>query len=285
MTYRGILAVDLDDTLLQTDLTISRRTKSAIKKAEKAGYLVVLASGRISSAMEKYVRFLDLHKKKGYVISSNGALIRESNTGNIVYQVILAPETALMVYDLAEAEGFFVQIYEGDTIYVSRRNEFADADVKLTGLRQVVAEDFRNMVQSGPLKLLIPGDPMILKPLEEILKNYLGDKATIFTSKPYFLEILPENCQKGSALAKVAEFVNVPRESIIAIGDSMNDEAMIRWAGVGVCMQNGGEQIKAIADMITRKTNDDDGVALFIEEYLLPRDGILEQRRRGLTHE
>ena len=285
MNYRGILAADLDDTLLRTDLTISLRTKSAIKKAEKAGYLIVLASGRITSAMEKYVRFLNLHKKKGYVISSNGALIRESDTGNIVHQSVLNPETAMMVYDLADAEGFSVQIYEDNTIYVSRRNEFADADVKLTGLHQVVAEDFRNMVQSGPLKLLIPGDPMILKPLEEILKNYLGDKAVIFTSKPYFLEILPEDCHKGSALVKIAEMTNVKRESVIAIGDSMNDEAMIRWAGVGVCMQNGDPKIKKIADMVTRKTNDDDGVAGFIEEYLLDPDGILEQRARGLTHE
>lgn len=285
MNYRGILAADLDDSLLRTDLTISMRTKSAIKKAEAAGYLVVLASGRLSLAMEKYVRILNLHKKKGYVISSNGALITESNTGSIVHQAKLPSETALMVYDLADAEGFSVQIYEGDTIYVSRRNEFADMDVKLTNLHQVVAEDFRSMAQAGPLKLLVPGDPMILKPLAEILKNYLEEKATIFTSKPYFLEILPANCHKGSALAIIADLVQVPRESVIAIGDSMNDEAMIRWAGVGVCMQNGCEEIKKIADIVTRKINDDDGVAAFIEEYLLPSDGILEQRARGLTHE
>ncbi len=285
MNYRGILALDLDDTLLRTDLTISLRTKAAIKKAEAAGYLIVLASGRLDLAMEKFVRFLGFHKKRGYVVSSNGALIKESNTGNIVHQSILNPETALMVYNLADAEDMCVQIYEGDTIYVSRRNEFADADIKLTGLRQVVASDFKNMVQSGPLKLLIPGDPLLLKPMEEILKNYLGDKATIFTSKPYFLEILPEDCHKGSALVKIAEITHVPRESVIAIGDSMNDEAMIRWAGVGVCMQNGNASIKAIADLVTRKNNDDDGVAGFIEEYLLDKDGILEQRKKGLTHE
>jgi Cof subfamily protein (haloacid dehalogenase superfamily) len=234
---------------------------------------------------EKYVRFLNLHKKKGYIISSNGAHIKESDTGNIIRQIILPPDIAVLVYELADAEGFFVQIYEGNTIYVSRKNEFTNADEKLTGLRQVVAENFKNMVESGPLKLLIPGDPIMLKPLEEILKNYLGDKATIFTSKPYFLEVLAANCHKGSALAKIAELVKLPRESVIAIGDSMNDEAMIRWAGVGVCMQNGNEQIKAIADLVTRKDNNDDGVAAFIEEYLLPSDGILEQRKRGLTHE
>ncbi|MDR2900794.1 MAG: Cof-type HAD-IIB family hydrolase [Treponema sp.] len=285
MSYRGIIALDLDDTLLRSDLSISLRTKSTLKKAEAAGYLIVLASGRSVSAMDKYVRALNLHKKKGYVISSNGALIKESNTGNVMHQSAVSPEVGTMVYDLADAEGFSVQIYEDDTIYVSRRNEFTNADLKLTDLNLIVAEDFRNMAQSGPLKLLIPGDPMMLGPMEEILKNYLGDKAVIFTSKPYFLEILPENCHKGSALAKVAEMTNVPRESVIAIGDSMNDEAMIRWAGVGVCMQNGSDYIKDIADMVTRKTNNDDGVAGFIEEYVLPAEGILEQRKKGLTHE
>ncbi len=285
MNYRGILALDLDDTLLRTDLTISLRTRSAIKKAESAGFLVVLASGRISAAMDKFVRFLGLHKKKGFVISSNGAVIKESDTGETIHQATLAPETAVMVYDLADAEGFPVQIYEGDIIYVSRRNEFADADVKLTGLHQVVTEDFRAMAQTGPLKLLIPGDPLILKPLEQILKNYLGDNATLFTSKPYFLEILPPNCHKGSALAKIASMMNIPRESVIAIGDSMNDEAMIRWAGVGVCMKNGDEYIKQIADLITRRTNDDDGVADFIEEYLLGPQDLLEKRKQGVIHE
>jgi hydroxymethylpyrimidine pyrophosphatase-like HAD family hydrolase len=170
---------------------------------------------------------------------------------------------------LADAEGFAVQIYEDDIMYVSRSNEFTSYDQKLTGLRQVVVENFRAMVGGGCFKLLIPGDPMLLVPLESIIRTYMGDEITLFTSKPYFLEILPSKTDKGTALAKVAELLNVPREQTLAIGDSMNDEAMIRWAGTGVAMANGDERIKNIASLITEKTNDDDGVAEVIEKFIL----------------
>jgi Cof subfamily protein (haloacid dehalogenase superfamily) len=115
---------------------------------------------------------------------------------------------------------------------------------------------------------------MILKPLEELLTAYIGDETTIFTSKPYFLEILPPNTDKGTALASIARKLNVHREEVMAFGDSMNDEAMIRWAGVGVAMKNGDERIKAIARLVTDRTNNDDGVAHFINEYVLKNKAI-----------
>jgi hydroxymethylpyrimidine pyrophosphatase-like HAD family hydrolase len=59
------------------------------------------------------------------------------------------------------------------------------------------------------------------------------------------------------------------QKAVMAIGDSLNDEGMIRWAGVGVAMANGDDRLKAMADMVTEKSNDDDGVADIIEQYVL----------------
>ncbi|GHV96722.1 haloacid dehalogenase [Spirochaetia bacterium] len=264
-----LLALDLDDTLLRSDLTISYYTRNAIKRAEASGVTVVLASGRAPAAMEQFSRLLGMHKRPGYLICNNGTVIQESHTGTIVNEIRLNADVALAAYDLADAEGFPVQIYEDDIMYVSRRNEFTEYDQKLTGLRQVVVENFRAMVGGGCHKLLIPGDPMLLSHLESILRTYLGNDITLFTSKPYFLEILPAKTDKGTALAKTAELVGVKQEEVLAIGDSMNDEAMIRWAGTGVAMVNGDERIKNIADLVTEKTNDDDGVAAVIEKYIL----------------
>jgi Cof subfamily protein (haloacid dehalogenase superfamily) len=275
MTAIRMLAIDLDDTLLRSDLTISFRTRNAIRRAEAAGVVVVLASGRIPRAMEHFARLLGLHKRPGYLICNNGTIIQESQTGDLIYEIKIPPKTALVAYDLAEAEGFPVQLYEDDIMYISRPNEFADYDQKLTGLRQVVVENFRAMVAQGCYKLLIPGDPMILHPLENLLRSYLEGEMTIFTSKPYFLEILPPQTDKGVALSKVAEKLEIPREAVLAIGDSMNDEAMIRWAGVGVAMVNGDDRIKDIAALVTQKSNDDDGVADLIERYILGKEALL----------
>jgi Cof subfamily protein (haloacid dehalogenase superfamily) len=269
-----MLAIDLDDTLLRSDLTISFRTRNAIRKAEILGCVVVLASGRIPSAMEHFARLLGLHKRPGYLICNNGTMIQESHTGKLIYEAKIPAGVALLAYDLAAAEGFPVQLYEDDIMYISRPNEFADYDQKLTGLRQVVVENFRAMVGNGCYKLIIPGDPMILKPLENILKIYIGGESTIFASKPYFLEILPHNVDKGTGLAKVAEILGIPRRSVLAIGDSMNDEAMLRWAGIGVAMANGDDRIKDMATMVTDKSNDDDGVADIIERYILGKEPL-----------
>jgi Cof subfamily protein (haloacid dehalogenase superfamily) len=269
-----ILALDLDDTLLRSDLSISFRTRNVIKKAASQGVAVVLASGRVPAVMERFSRFLGMHRKPGYLICNNGTIVQESHTGNRISETLLNSAAALAVYDLAVAEGFAVQLYEEDVLYVSRDNEYTRYDQKLTGLRQVVVENFRDMIEEGCYKLLIPGDPMLLQPLESIIRTYLGNDITLFTSKPYFLEVLPKDTDKGTALALIAKTLGIGREGVLAIGDSMNDEAMIRWAGMGVAMVNGDERIKNIASLVTEKSNDDDGVAEIIEKYVLGKENV-----------
>jgi Cof subfamily protein (haloacid dehalogenase superfamily) len=273
MSFIRLLALDLDDTLLRSDLTISYRNRNAIRKAEAAGVTVVLASGRIPAAMERYTKFLGMHRKPGYLICNNGTLIMESHAGSIIYETGIEAGIALLAFDLADAEGFAVQMYDNDIMFVSRHNEYTCYDQKLTGLRQVVADDFRALISGGCHKLLVPADPMLLAPLQCLLRNFLGDDVTLFTSKPYFLEILPARTDKGSALEKVAGFLGIKREEALAVGDSMNDEAMLRWAGISVAMANGDERIKNIATAISERTNDDDGVAGIIEKYILSNGG------------
>uniref|UniRef100_A0A7C3IP97 HAD family phosphatase n=1 Tax=Gracilinema caldarium TaxID=215591 RepID=A0A7C3IP97_9SPIR len=271
MSEIKLLALDLDDTLLREDLTISFHTKNVLKKVEESGVIVMLASGRSPAAMDRYARDLGMHKRPGYLVCNNGTTILESHTGTVVKEFFLPIEAALAVYDLVDAEGFPVQIYDEGTIYVSRRNEYADIDQKLTGQRQVVVDNFRSFLAAGAQKMVIPGDPSLLRPLETLLKTFISDRVTIFTSKPYFLEILPPATGKGEALAVVAQMLGIDRSQVMAIGDSMNDESMIRWAGFGVAMANGDPRIKAIAKAVTNRTNEEDGVADFVEQYLLKR--------------
>jgi Cof subfamily protein (haloacid dehalogenase superfamily) len=267
-----LIALDLDDTLLRTDLSVSFRTRKAVKRCTAAGINVVLASGRTYENLRRYVKILSLHKSGGYLICDNGSMIQDAAAGNIIYQVTLPEKPALAAFDLADAEGFAVQIYEDDELYVSRRNEFAIYEKKLTGMNQIIPGNFREMIARGCHKMVIPGDPMMLKQLEALLKNFVDSDLTIFTSKPYYLEILPPEANKGTALAKVAAKLGVDREAVMAIGDSMNDEAMIRWAGIGVAMRNGDERVKQIACLVTEKSNDEDGVARVIEQRVLKNE-------------
>ena len=266
-TKLRVIALDLDNTLLRTDLSLSYKTRMLIKRLVEAGLTVVLASGRIPEAMEKYVRLLGLHKAHSYLISNNGALITESNTGHIVHEMLLDRETLLKICDLAHSEDFPLQMYDDNITYISRKNEYSAMDEKITGLRQVVVENFRSLVGEACYKLIIPGDTEHLACVETLIRTYIDSKLSFFTSRKYFLQISREGANKGSALEKIANINFIRQEEVMAIGDSINDEAMIRWAGVGVAMANGDERIKSIASHITKKTNDEDGVADFLENY------------------
>ena len=90
-----MLALDVDDTLLRSDLSISYRTRNAIKRAESLGVTVVLASGRSPAAMDRFSRLLGMHRRPGYLVCNNGTVIQESHTGKLIYEVRIKKENAL----------------------------------------------------------------------------------------------------------------------------------------------------------------------------------------------
>jgi Cof subfamily protein (haloacid dehalogenase superfamily) len=160
-------------------------------------------------------------------------------------------------------------MYDENITYISKRNKYTNMDEQITGLRQVVVENFRVMAREGCYKLIIPGEPELLSRVSEILRSNFGENVSIYLSRKYFLQVMPAEADKAAALAKVVALMGLGPENVMAIGDSVNDEAMIRWAGIGVAMANGSERIKSVADIVTEKTNDEDGVAEIIEKYFL----------------
>ena len=261
-----IIALDLDDTLLRSDLSISARTRDIVRRIQAMGITVVLASGRIPEAMEKYARFLGLHRNPGYLISNNGALIQESDTGTVVYESLLDRHTIMSICDLAEAEGLPLQMYADNITYISKKNDFSAIDENYTGLRQVVVENFRDLAVEGCYELTIPGDPVLLESVKTMIETYLEVKISMFISRKYFLQITPDKTDKGTALEKITGILKFDESEVMAFGDSMNDESMLNWAGFGIAMANGNVKLKEIANMVTDLSNDEDGVADFIEK-------------------
>ena len=262
-----LLALDLDYTLLTSDFTITAGSRKIIEKIRKDGKIIVLASGRIPETMERYVRNLNLHRNPAYLISNNGALVWESHTENILYESLLDKETILEVCKLSDAEGFPLQMYADNITYISMQNDFSSMDVQYTGLRQVVVENFRAMIGDGCYELTIPGEPGKLENIEKLIKEKLKDKVDTYISRKHFLQINSANVNKGTALAKLCDSLGIKASEVLSMGDSMNDEEMISWAGVGVAMANGDERLKKIAGNVTKHGNDEDGAAEFLKNY------------------
>ena len=268
-----LLALDLDDTLLRADLTISDRNLRALKAAEEMGVRIVLASGRVVPAMERYAEQLGLFERPGYMISENGSTVTATLPRALLRQYTIARALLLQLFEAFEVLDLPVQVYREKTILVTAPNVQTGADMKISGFNCQVVPDLAERIDFDPTKLVIPGDPEILPMARDVIRQAFGDQVHAFISKPYFLEILPIQADKGNALRYVADTLGISRDDVMAIGDAGNDLGMIQFAGWGVAMTNGTEEVRNAARVVTSLTHDDDGVAEAVERYLLGNRG------------
>jgi len=264
-----LLALDLDDTLLGPDLEISRRNREALKAAEDLGVRIVLASGRATMAMERYAEQLGLFDRPGYMISDNGATVSSTLPRALLFRHPLERTLFRQLLQAFEVLDLPVQVYRDRTILVTKENAVTSLDMKLSGFARQVVPDMAEGLDFEPNKLVIPGDPEILPLALKVIRTTFGDRVNAFISKPYFLEVLPVQADKGNALGYVAQTLGIPAADVMAMGDAANDLGMIRYAGWGVAMANGTEEVRRAARIVSEATHADDAVAEIIEHYLL----------------
>jgi Cof subfamily protein (haloacid dehalogenase superfamily) len=264
-----LLAIDLDDTLLRSDLSISEANKNALAEAQAAGIRVILASGRNLHAMRDYALELGLVGPGDYMICSNGAEIIQSASGRVLDERRLEPSLCAEVAAAIEARGFPWQIYEEGIIHVSEPNSLALEDSKLTGQPCILIEGREEFFSRGLIKFVIPGEPGLILELMRQLSSLFSDRAIVLTSKPYFLEVLPLGADKGSALIRLTKMLGLDLANTMAIGDAMNDLGMLRTAGMGCAPANANEEVRAAARHVSQRTNDEDAVADLVERYAL----------------
>ena len=108
-------------------------------------------------------------------------------------------------------------------------------------------------------KCLVSGKEQCLEKLERKLQSYFGNQLSIYRSEPFFLEIMPANVNKAQALEKLLKYLKYNRKMLIACGDGLNDISMIQKAPLGIAMGNAIDEVKAVANFITKR-NDDDGI-------------------------
>lgn len=267
-----LMAFDLDDTLLDSNTNISDKTVTTLKKCAEKGIYIVLCSGRAKAGMTKFQERIGLTQSEygKYMATINGCSLFNLQTGKEIFSRSVETHVLLEVNHMAEEMGLYSEVYSANTIFYKKETEWTLKDVQLCKVTGQIVPEYEKFISENKFpKMLVPGEPEKLKILQEKAKEKLGDRASIFTSKPFFLEVLPPDCGKGIAVLWLAKHLGIPEEQTMAFGDAMNDENMIRLCGFGVAMKNGNEELKAMADFITYKTNDEDGVADFIEKHVL----------------
>ncbi|KKK36578.1 haloacid dehalogenase [Mesobacillus campisalis] len=267
MSYKMIV-LDLDDTLLRDDHSISERTKEALMKAQEQGVKVVLASGRPTPGMLHIADELSLEQYGSFILSFNGGKIINYSTKEEMFSSTLSLPQVKKLYELSQREGVDLHTYVGHEIIAETDNPYTRIESQLTGLPVKLVDDFVEGVEEEVVKVLMVGDPDKMKTVEAKLQVELAEEFSVMRSKPFFLEFTEKGVTKGTSLNQLIQDCGIKREEVIAMGDSYNDQAMIEFAGLGVAMGNAPDDIKEIADHVT-DTNMNDGVAKVVEEFVL----------------
>lgn len=266
-----LIAFDLDDTLLTDERKISPRTLKAIQTACEKGIYVVLCSGRAENGVLPYVRALNIAGSQfgRYIIAFNGASIYDLHLRKQIYTNTVDTEILKYVYHEAKSRGIASVVYEPSVIYSWLDSDWARMDAELCNLKFVIKEDFENFLEGGFPKMLVPSEPEKVSQLKDYLCEKIGDKADIFISKPFFLEVMSKGVGKGPSILRLAKQLGLKPEQTMAFGDSMNDESMLRSCEHSVAMSNGLDYIKEISKYNTRFDNNNDGIADFLESFVL----------------
>lgn len=260
-----LIAIDVDDTLLNDDLIVTDATKRAMEEAIARGVTVTLATGRMYASARKIADQIQLNVP---IITYQGSLVKTLLDGQVLYERSVPTDAAKQLYAYTEEHGLHLQLYVDDVLYVQTDNEKAQRYSKLSKIPYVVAENFEALLEQPNTKMLIIDEPSYLDEVAEQLKPLIGDRVHITKSKAHYLEFMHKEGTKGHALRFMAEHLGCTIDQTIAIGDAWNDHEMIEAAGLGVAMGNAIPALKEVADYVTL-TNNEDGVAHVINKFVL----------------
>lgn len=265
MQYK-LLTIDLDDTLLRHDLTISEKNVQAIRNAVDKGLKVTLASGRATQSVAHYLEVLGLELP---VITYQGARIVDTKTGEVMYRKEIERDHALPIIEFAERVNVHCNIYVDDVIYIEKMNKWAESYHRLSkNVPMKEVGTLSGFLTKPTTKIIFVDEHERLEKLKVQLEALLDEEINIFFSKPNYLEFTNRYGTKGAAVQFLANHLGIRQQEVMAIGDTYNDISMIEYAGMGVCMGNGPEEVRQLADYVTL-SNEEDGVAHAIEKFVL----------------
>jgi Cof subfamily protein (haloacid dehalogenase superfamily) len=259
-----LIATDLDGTLLRSDGSVSARSVNALRAAEDAGIVVVVATGRPPRWVHPVAEHL---AHTGMAICANGAVVVDLHTERVLEVRPLSREVVLKVAEAIRAGvpgvAFAIETtsrgFGQEPDYHAHLDDFRNKPL-VAPIQELAADDV--------VKLLVRHEQMNPDQLLELARALAGDIAELtHSSKSALLEISAAGVTKASTLARVADDHGIAPEDVVAFGDMPNDLPMIAWAGRGYAMANAHPDVLAAAERFA-PANDQDGVAQVIERLL-----------------
>lgn len=264
-----LIAIDIDDTLLNSQHKISEATKANLKKALNQGIKVVLCSGRPLAGVSPFLQELGITGDDQYVITYNGGLV-ETVSGKILSREVLnnADYRRIVQYVTDHKMQYYV-LDDQSNIYTSdhdiNRITAVQAWENSAGILVRTPDELGNDFEIT--KAAIIGEKESLDNYEQPVKKEFSKDYYVVRAADNFLEIMHQNINKGVGLEHLTKLLNIKPNEVMAFGDEQNDIPMFDFVGTAISMGNGSKLAKEHADYVT-DTNDNDGIAKALDKFI-----------------
>ena len=297
-----LIASDMDGTLLNSDHKIPKENIELIKFAQKNGIQFVVATGR---AYYEALPALNNENIKCDVISFNGGIIYDKN-GNIINITPMKLKDLYYTIEILKSLEISYQLYTKNTIYTNSIETDITAYIDLIRANgeepneQHLRQEARNRLALGhitevdnielylnqennpAIKVIgISNDLEKLKHATELLSG--NDNISVTSSGANNVEIMDKKATKGEALKIVADIHDINLRNAIAIGDNLNDQAMLDIVEYSIAMKNGNKNLQKTSKFITEKTNSEGGVADSVMKLLKEKNEFYEDINQTLV--
>lgn len=267
MGEKHLIVLDLDGTLLKDDKTISSNSKKVLAKAREQGHMVMIATGRPFRSSDIYYHELGLDTP---IVNFNGAFVHhplQDSWG--IHHNPMDIKVAKEIVDICQTYDFHNIIAEViDDVYFHYHDEKL-MDIFSMGNPNMKTGDLRRFLSDSPTSMLIHTEEEYVKTIRKHLSEVHADVIDHrnWAAPWHIIEIVKSGLNKAVGLKLVSDYLNIPKERIIAFGDEDNDLEMIEYAGYGIAMGNAIEPLKNIAKETTL-SNEKDGIAVYLNDLL-----------------
>lgn len=278
MSKIKVIIMDVDGTLTNTKKVVTPKTKEALLKAQDAGAVLILASGRPTSGLVDIAKELDMANHHGLLVAFNGSKVLDCQTMDVLFNQTMTVEEGRAVLEHMKKFKVKPMIDKGEYMHV---NNVYDNMVQFNGapfdiiqyesrggkFKLCEQDDLAAFVDYPLNKILTAGDPEYLQEhYKEMMAPFEGKLSCMFTA-PFYFEFTANGIDKAKALDTVLKPLGYTEENMIAFGDGHNDASMVKYAGTGVAMANAVDDLKEIAQYVTL-SNDEDGIAHALYHYM-----------------
>ena len=262
-----LVALDIDGTLLDKSKSVSSDTIKAVKAVSKISKIVLISS-RMPNAMRHLQKALGIRDMP--LVAFNGGLVLHGN--QILSHTGIDFKTFRSVLDFNKDLDLHLSLYHNDEWYAPQEDHWSRREVANTKVKpeyksnESVYKDWKPY-NKEPHKIMCMGDKYKVEEFYQRLQDNLKDKLHLYRSKPTYIEMAPQAISKLSGLEVLTSKVypNIELKNILAYGDNYNDVEMIDKVGLGVAVDNAKDEVKAVADEIT-KSNLEHGVAVHLQK-------------------